>query len=63
MRRFPNLDTLSLSGPRVTDAGLAHLTGLGQLRALVLDGTRVTAQARSNLKRVLPKLEIHVYPE
>jgi hypothetical protein len=63
MERFPNLHALSLSGPRVTDAGLAHLAGLGQLRLLVLDGTRVTAQARSNLKRVLPKLEIHVYGE
>ena len=61
MERFPNLRDLSLSGPRVTDAGLAHLAGLGQLRLLVLNGTRVTAQARSNLKRVLPKLEINVY--
>ncbi len=40
MERFPNLRNLSLSGPRVTDAGLAHLAGLGQLRLLVLNGTR-----------------------
>ena len=48
MERFPNLYTLSLSGPKVTDAGLAHLAGLGQLRLLVLDGTRVNStQVRS----------------
>ena len=32
MKRFPNLRSLSLSGPKVTDAGLARLVGLGQLR-------------------------------
>ncbi len=61
MERFPNLYLLSLSGPKVTDAGLAHLVGLGQLRLLVLNGTLVTQKARLNMKRVLPKLKIDVY--
>jgi hypothetical protein len=63
MQRFPNLYVLSLSGTNITDAGLAHLAGLGQLRVLVLNGTRVTQTASSNLKRALPKLEINVYGE
>jgi hypothetical protein len=61
MQRFPSLYLLSLSGPKVTDAGLAHLVGLRQLRALVLNGTRVTQKATLNLKRALPKLTIDVY--
>jgi hypothetical protein len=63
MQRFPNLYVLSLSGTNITDAGLAHLAGLSQLRLLVLNGTRVTQTASSNLKRALPKLEINVYGE
>ncbi len=61
MQRFPNLRALSLSGPTVTDAGLAHLVGLGQLEELVLNGTRVTQKGRLNLERALPKLKIEVY--
>src|SRR5262249_26037083 len=61
MKRFPNLDTISLAGPRITDAGLANLARLGQLRLVVLKGTAVTGQPRSNLQRVLPKLKIDVY--
>jgi hypothetical protein len=60
MQRFPNLYLLSLSGPKVTDAGVAHLVGLGQLRTLVLNGTRVTQKAMLSLKRALPKLRIDV---
>ena len=63
MQRFPNLRALSLSGPKVTDAGLAHLEGLGQLQQLVLDETRVTEKGRLTLKRALPKLKIDVYGE
>ena len=63
MQRFPNLYVLSLSGTKATDAGLAHLAGLSQLRLLVLNGTRVTQTASSNLKRALPELEINVCGE
>lgn len=58
MERFPNLHTLCLKGPNVTDAGLAHLKGLRQLRSLILYDTRVTEEAAANLERELPQLTV-----
>ena len=37
-----HLTSLSLSGTAITDAGLAHLEGLKDLRRLRIDHTRVT---------------------
>src|SRR5438552_1070873 len=56
MERFPNLDTLVLEGPNVTDAGLAHLKGLRQLKTLILHGTRVTEKGKLDLQGELPNL-------
>jgi hypothetical protein len=61
MQRFPHLRALSLSGPMVTDTGLAHLVRLGQLEQLVLNGTGVTQKGKLILERALPKLKIDVY--
>ena len=38
-----------LDGPKVTDAGLKHLAGLKQLRALTLGGTKVTDKGLKHL--------------
>jgi hypothetical protein len=56
MEGFPNLDTLMLRGPKVTDAGLVHLRGMRQLTNLRLFNTRVTEKGRSELMRELPRL-------
>ena len=56
MERFPNLRALGLMGPKVTDAGLAHLKGLKQLTNVYLFDTRVTEQGKTDLRRALPKL-------
>ncbi|AGA29156.1 hypothetical protein Sinac_5001 [Singulisphaera acidiphila DSM 18658] len=56
MERFPNLDTLVLEGPKVTDAGLAHLKSLKQLGKILLYNTRVTDQGKADLQRELPNL-------
>jgi hypothetical protein len=39
---LPYLRELNLTGTRVTDAGLEHLTGLAQLHELTLTDTQVT---------------------
>jgi hypothetical protein len=61
MERFPNLDTLYLSGPKVTDVSLALLGRLKQLDMLVLDGTRASEEGKADLMRKLPNLRIEVY--
>ena len=58
MERFPNLHTLCLEGPNVTDVGLNHLKGLRQLHSLLLYDTRVTQEAAANLERELPRLTV-----
>jgi len=58
MERFPNLHTLCLEGPNVTDVGLNHLKGLKQLHSLLLYDTRVTEEAAANLERELPQLTV-----
>jgi hypothetical protein len=44
----------------VTDAGLVHLEGLIELRALNLSDTRVTAAGIARLTKALPGAQIHV---
>jgi hypothetical protein len=56
MERFPNLRALRLMGPKVTDAGLAHLRVLKQLTNVYLFDTRVTEKGKTDLRRALPKL-------
>ena len=58
MERFPNLRTLRLEGPNVTDAGLHHLKGLKQLQSLLLCDTQVTEEAVADLERALPQLDV-----
>jgi hypothetical protein len=48
--RLGQLQDLSVSSPRITDAGLAHLQGLTNLSALVLNGTQISDAGLPNLK-------------
>lgn len=57
MEQFPNLDTVVLEGPKVTDAGLAHLKSLKQLRKLLLYNTRVTEKGKADLQQELSNLD------
>ena len=41
--------SMTLNGTQVTDAGLAHLTGLTKLEMLFLDGTKITDAGLVNL--------------
>jgi hypothetical protein len=49
---------LSLSGTRVTDAGLKRLEGLKHLRTLVVERTLVTDGGVAQLQAVLPNLRV-----
>ena len=51
-KRVTGLHSLDLSGTQVTDAGLEHLKGRGDLRELNLPGTQVTDAGLEH--RVLP---------
>jgi hypothetical protein len=58
-----NLKSLSLTGTKITDAGLEHLKGLTQLRELWLGGEyrseNVTAEGIKRLQRALPNCKIN----
>jgi len=58
LRELPqHLARLGVRRPLVvTDAGLARLAGLGNLRTLTLSGTRITGAAVATLAK-LPRLE------
>jgi len=58
MERFPNLDSIVLEGPGISDAGLAHLKGLRQLKTLNLLNTRATPEGIAELRGVLPGLSV-----
>lgn len=47
-----NLSYLHLSGPQVTDAGLAHLGKLAELEELGLDGCGISDAGLEHLKRL-----------
>ena len=52
------LDLLLLDGTLISDAGLAHLKGLTNLRHLSASRTHVTDPGMKELKQALPKLEV-----
>ena len=52
---FDKLQTLFLTGTKVTDAGLVHLKGLTNLSRLGLESTQITDAGLTHLGR-LPKL-------
>ena len=53
-----SLSLLKLMSTQVTDAGLAHLKGLTNLRQVYLDDTRVTGTGERTLRRALPSLVV-----
>ena len=53
---------VDLFGPKVTDAGLAHLTGLHTLQFLNLGGTQVTDVSVAELQQALPNCAISLAP-
>lgn len=60
LKQLPiSLRRVILQDTDVTDAGLEHLTEMPQLRELYLGGTRVTAAGVANLRRSLPRCQIH----
>ena len=58
LKGLANLQTLHLSGPKITDAGLVHLNGLTQLQDLGLQQTKVTDAGVAELKKALPDCKI-----
>jgi hypothetical protein len=46
------LQDLNLAGTQITDAGLAHLTGMTGLRRLVLDGDAIKGPGLSHLQQL-----------
>ena len=52
------LQSLSLSRTKVTDAGLKHFKNLKRLRELYLDGTKVSDAGEDYLEQVLPKAKV-----
>ena len=58
LKDISNIKTLNLSGTRVTDAGLAHLTVLTSLEFLDLRTTTTTPQGAEGLKKALPNVDI-----
>jgi hypothetical protein len=66
LKCFPNLRSLDVpSAPKVTDAGLKHLTGLNRLVELNLNWTGVTAQGVVNLVKgrlLMERLDIAGVP-
>jgi Leucine rich repeat len=57
---FQKLHTLKLQETGITDAGLARLGRLPQLRSVWIKGTRITQDGINNLKQVRP--DITVFP-
>ena len=60
LARLPDLQTVGLHGPDVTDRALAHLAGARKLRVLILYGSRVTGAglAALGLKPELSTLKL-----
>jgi hypothetical protein len=53
---------VDLIGTQITDAGLAHLTGLTALESLSLDGTQITDAGVRELEQALPNCYISFRP-
>ena len=58
LESLTSLDTLSLYGTQVTDAGLEHLKELPELGWLSVEHTQVTAQGIQSFRQALPDCEI-----
>ncbi len=54
--RSPSLQRLELAGVKITDAGIAHLIPLANLRSLVLRDTEATDACIESLRQ-LPRLQ------
>ena len=54
---FPEVTALYLNYNNITDVGLAHLSGLTNLKKVYLDGTQVTETGIDRLKKKIPGLE------
>jgi hypothetical protein len=55
LKAFPELETLSATRSRVSDAGLSHLTGQTRLEWLGLGGTQITDEGLTHIRN-LPNL-------
>jgi hypothetical protein len=55
---FGSLPTLTLSGTRVTDAGLVHLAGLKSLAHLTVRGAGVTEAGVAALLQARPRVRV-----
>ena len=51
---------VALFGPKITDASLAHLTGLTAPESLNLAGTQVTDAGVAELQKALPNCAIYL---
>jgi Leucine-rich repeat (LRR) protein len=58
LARMSQLRELNLRGSRVTDAGLAQLQGLKNLKTLGLQNTKATKAGAEQLKTSLPNCRI-----
>jgi hypothetical protein len=59
LKGLTKLQTLVLTGTKVSGAGLEHLKGLKSLQALALSKTRVTDKGVKKLQQALPKCKIY----
>ena len=58
LKGLTNLETLVLTGTKITDAGLVHLKGLTKLERLSLYDTKTTPAGIKSLQEALPDCKI-----
>jgi hypothetical protein len=56
--KMAGLETLDLTSTKISDAGLAHLYGLKNLKTLTVRHTEVTAAGADKLQKALPQCNI-----